>query len=215
MPQDRFINILLGSGGGRSSSVYHSEGIVHGDLRGVGILYSRLILPHFFFQENVLLDPSFHSQVADFGLTRTRSTSTFSLYFAAPELFGICLNCGLPTCTGCGEGGPNTGKKNTPNRPLCIRMPLLPSEFQLIIHSAADGGLQIYFDAIPFGGGLSQFHVMKHLAVGKRPERLETPRMEDDEWNLIQSCWHSIPSERPNFRDIVKAMTSIYACWWR
>ena len=89
----------------------HSEGIVHGDLRGVGILYSRLILPHFFFQENVLLDPSFHSQVADFGLTRTRSTSTFSLYFAAPELFGICLNCGLPTCTGCGEGGPTTGKK--------------------------------------------------------------------------------------------------------
>ncbi|KAF8695227.1 hypothetical protein AX14_001856, partial [Amanita brunnescens Koide BX004] len=32
----------------------HSEGIVHGDLRG----------------ENILLDPSFRSQVADFGLTR-------------------------------------------------------------------------------------------------------------------------------------------------
>jgi serine/threonine protein kinase len=95
----------------------HSEGIVHGDLRGVSILHSCSILPHFFLQENILLDPSFRSQVADFGLTRhcditlTRSTWTFSLNFAAPELLGICLNCDQILCSDCGEGGPTTGKK--------------------------------------------------------------------------------------------------------
>ncbi|KAF8328947.1 kinase-like domain-containing protein [Amanita rubescens] len=56
----------------------HSEGIVHGDLRG----------------ENVLLDSNLHVQIADFGLTRlSDATNTRSgarhLNFAAPELFGI------------------------------------------------------------------------------------------------------------------------------
>ncbi|KAF8339436.1 kinase-like domain-containing protein [Amanita rubescens] len=57
----------------------HSEGIVHGDLRG----------------DNVLLDANLHVQIADFGLTRLLdATNTQSgakhLNFSAPELFG-CL----------------------------------------------------------------------------------------------------------------------------
>ncbi|KAF8339445.1 kinase-like domain-containing protein, partial [Amanita rubescens] len=55
----------------------HSEGVVHGDLRG----------------ENVLLDDDLHVQIADFGLTRLLdATNTRSgakhFNFAAPELFG-------------------------------------------------------------------------------------------------------------------------------
>ncbi|KAF8702215.1 hypothetical protein AX14_014460 [Amanita brunnescens Koide BX004] len=55
----------------------HSEGVVHGDIRG----------------DNILLDASFHVQIADFGLTRhLEATVTQSgarhQNFAAPELFG-------------------------------------------------------------------------------------------------------------------------------
>ncbi|KAF8734663.1 hypothetical protein AX14_003174 [Amanita brunnescens Koide BX004] len=55
----------------------HSEGIVHGDLRG----------------DNVLLDSHLHAQIADFGLTRhSEATVTRSgalhYNFAAPELLG-------------------------------------------------------------------------------------------------------------------------------
>ncbi|KAF8334388.1 kinase-like domain-containing protein [Amanita rubescens] len=57
----------------------HSEGVVHGDLRG----------------DNILLDANLHVQIADFGLTRLLdATNTQSgakhLNFSAPELFG-CL----------------------------------------------------------------------------------------------------------------------------
>ncbi|KAF8329633.1 kinase-like domain-containing protein [Amanita rubescens] len=56
----------------------HSEGVVHGDLRG----------------DNVLLDDSLHVQIADFGLTRlseATNSRTGALHpnFAAPELFGF------------------------------------------------------------------------------------------------------------------------------
>ncbi|KAF8333300.1 kinase-like domain-containing protein [Amanita rubescens] len=59
----------------------HSEGIVHGDLRGA----------------NILLDDELHVQIADFGLTRlSEATNTQSgalhLNFAAPELFGFSDN---------------------------------------------------------------------------------------------------------------------------
>ena len=59
----------------------HSEGVVHGDLRG----------------DNILLDADLHVKIADFGLTRlveatvTRS-GALHLNFAAPELFGSFLD---------------------------------------------------------------------------------------------------------------------------
>ncbi|KAF8314400.1 kinase-like domain-containing protein, partial [Amanita rubescens] len=64
----------------------HSEGVVHGDLRG----------------ENVLLDANLRVQIADFGLTRLLdATNTQSgakhLNFAAPELFGCPEDADNPT----------------------------------------------------------------------------------------------------------------------
>ena len=59
----------------------HSEGVVHGDLRG----------------DNILLDADLHVKIADFGLARllegtvTRS-GALHLNFAAPELFGAFLD---------------------------------------------------------------------------------------------------------------------------
>ncbi|KAF8333689.1 kinase-like domain-containing protein [Amanita rubescens] len=67
--EDRLLEVA------RGLEYIHSEGVVHGDLRG----------------ENVLLNNKFHVQIADFGLTRlSEATNTRSgalhLNFAAPEL---------------------------------------------------------------------------------------------------------------------------------
>ncbi|KAF8333355.1 kinase-like domain-containing protein, partial [Amanita rubescens] len=66
----------------------HSEGAVHGDLRG----------------ENVLLDDDLHVKIADFGLTRVlNATNTRSgalhANFAAPELFECLSDDDVPART--------------------------------------------------------------------------------------------------------------------
>jgi len=45
------------------------------------------------------------------------------------------------------------------------------------------------------------------VAGGARPDRLRSPKMEDDTWNLIQSCWKPKHSERPTMEEIVKTLT--------
>ena len=82
----------------------HSEGIVHGDLRGVRILkyiqFTDLNLR--LLQENILLDSEFRCQISDIGLTWHSDIATLSvLNFAAPELFAMCDKCYRFDCDGC------------------------------------------------------------------------------------------------------------------
>ena len=65
--------------------------------------------------------------------------------------------------------------------------------------------LQTFFDNIPFYDK-NYFQVVLLVMDGVRPNRLESPGMEDDTWNLIQSCWEPIPSKRQTIEQIVKAL---------
>lgn len=98
----------------------HSEGVVHGDLHGVGSLASQpLPMTHshlIFYQKNILLDSTLCCQITDFGLTRhsdtsiQQSTKTFLPSFAAPELLGLCTKCFQYDCDGCESDKPKTNK---------------------------------------------------------------------------------------------------------
>ncbi|KAF8331207.1 kinase-like domain-containing protein, partial [Amanita rubescens] len=142
----------------------HSEGIVHGDLHG----------------QNILLDPEFHCQITDFGLTRHSeatvawTTKSFVPSFAAPELFGMCGECGKTMETDVYAFG-------------CLYY-------------------TIFFDIVPFHGKNS-LQIMWSVTSGDRPDRFQSPRMDDDTWNLIESCWKSRPSERPTMEEIMKRLT--------
>ncbi|KAF8351814.1 kinase-like domain-containing protein [Amanita rubescens] len=159
----------------------HSGGIVHGDLHG----------------GNVLLDSGLHVQIIDFGSTRhsestvTQSTTTFAVRSAAPELFGICANCGLLGCGGCDEGS-NTHRSKT---------------MKMDVYAFGCLYYEIFFDTFLFSGK-TNLQIMRFITSGKRPDRLEHPRMEDNTWNLIQDCWKARPSERPTMEQIVTTLTS-------
>ncbi|KAK2463329.1 hypothetical protein APHAL10511_004640 [Amanita phalloides] len=160
----------------------HSEGIVHGDLRG----------------DNILVGSGPCCQIADFGLTRhvdatvTRSQSEMSINFAAPELFGACNLCGMADCE-CREDGDECRRKKTMATDIYA--------FGCLYYA-------IYFDRVPFLHK-NDFQITKLVTTGQHPDRPTEPRMENDMWNLIHDCWATNPSERPKMKDIVARMKSL------
>lgn len=61
--------------------------------------------------------------------------------------------------------------------------------------------VQIFFDTVPFKGK-SQFQIMWLLSNDECPDRLDTPRMSDDIWDLIKDCWLREASGRPTMQQI-------------
>ena len=76
---------------------------------------------------------------------------------------------------------------------------------------------QIFFDTAPFDGN-SDLQIMRLVTNGGRPDRLQSPQMENETWDLIQSCWNAKPSERPTMRQIVRTLTLLQdrdtRLWW-
>ena len=85
-------------------------------------------------------------------------------------------------------------------------IPCVQFSFNLL-GSIEQGPAQIFFDNIPFHEK-NDFQVVLLVMDGARPDRLESPAMEDDTWNLIQYCWEPIPSERPTIEQIMKTLTT-------
>ncbi|KAF8341746.1 kinase-like domain-containing protein [Amanita rubescens] len=154
----------------------HSEGIMHGDLRG----------------ENIVLEDDSRCRIAYFGLTHDRDLNkstvpfTFSPHFAAPELFGMCNNCAEPACHGCGtadhvQKGGKTMKTDV-------------YAFGCLYYT-------IFYGQLPFEGK-NYYQIMWLVTQKERPKQLGK-RMETDTWNLLLDCWKQKPSDRPSMQEIV------------
>ena len=62
--------------------------------------------------------------------------------------------------------------------------------------------VQAFFGTIPFEGQAP--HLITYwIAKGQRPSRLDSPKMDDETWNLVTNCWLHEPSERPTMSEIV------------
>ncbi|KAF8351865.1 kinase-like domain-containing protein [Amanita rubescens] len=161
----------------------HTEGIVHGDLKG----------------DDVLLDANYHCQIADFGLTRhldatfTQAASPSSLNFAAPELFGACDKCGGTSCDTC-RTDHDAPKGNRKTKETDVYA------FGCLYYA-------IFFDTLPFLGR-SEYQIPRLVTSGSRPDRLKNPTIDDNIWDIIQSCWSAKPSDRWTMEKIVESLTS-------
>jgi hypothetical protein len=65
----------------------------------------------------------------------------------------------------------------------------------------SDLPVQIFFNTVPFQGKY-EYQIMRLVTSGGRPRRLESPRMDNSTWTIIQSCWRNNPVLRPAIEDI-------------
>ncbi|KAF8351784.1 kinase-like domain-containing protein, partial [Amanita rubescens] len=154
----------------------HSEGIVHGDLRG----------------ENIFLDAKNNCQiVADVGLAQhsnaivTLSAAAFFSNYAAPELFVMQF-----------ENNERHEDHEVPHGSKTV---------QTDVYSFGCLYYAIFFDTIPFVDR-NKHQIMRLVTAGERPERLTSPRMGDGLWNLIHRCWSANPLDRPSMTNITNEL---------
>ncbi|KAF8631106.1 hypothetical protein AX17_005151 [Amanita inopinata Kibby_2008] len=155
----------------------HSEGVIHGDLRG----------------NNILLDSHMHVKIADFGLTRhsdATATKTLALSpnFSAPEL--------LEMFDDLDDDDEESGDEAVDT--------LLRTE-KTDVYAFACLYYEVHFDKVPFQG-LNDIAVFKQVRNGRRAPRLKDPKMDNKAWKLIQRCWKADPNRRPTMEDAVEMM---------
>src|SRR6266550_5370631 len=108
-----------------------------------------------------------------------------------------------------GKSGWKDDTQNNGNRCLRFRLHLFCCAYGSLLDRciANPRPVQTFFDSAPFHDK-SHYQIVRLITNGERPDRLESPRMEDDTWHLIQKCWEPIPSKRSTIKDIATALAS-------
>ena len=68
--------------------------------------------------------------------------------------------------------------------------------------------MQVFFNSVPYKGELP-FRIGWLITAGKRPPRLENPKIPERLWELINDCWNFRASERPPMNQIVETLKAI------
>ncbi|KAF5317548.1 hypothetical protein D9619_013143 [Psilocybe cf. subviscida] len=162
----------------------HSCSIVHGDLTG----------------SNVLIDDNFHAQLCDFGLSTLLleecedSLSVQSVYtshlggsvrWADAYLFRSFEDDIAP---------PLIGTWND-------------------IYSFGSIMLEVLSGRMPYHYLRNDAQVVIQLHQGIKPRRPASTFVDDDQWELIQSCWQEPPQKRPSANDVLTVTKDLLAPW--
>ena len=178
----------------------HDEGMVHGDLKGVGLRTSKLVfcLLIRYLQANVLINRHGRASIADSGLTAIVSdpahTTTLTSSAAAGTIRWMSPERVNPTQFGVKDSRPT--KKSD-----CYALGMVI--------------LEMLSGKVPFAKD-NNFMVMYKVLKGERPER---PRGEEgawltgDLWGMLQACWSPQPSDRPAVEAVLECLVRLSAAW--
>jgi serine/threonine protein kinase len=176
----------------------HGEGIIHGDLKGVGVQIQTLIprcFLMFFFKANILIDQGGHARLADFGLiaivsetgnslTTNPSAGLGTMRWMSPELF-VQEHSAY-------QGGQRTGASD------CYALGMVIFE--------------VLSDQIPF----APYHdhaVQWEIGKGEHPERSKRSWFTDELWEKLHLCWSFQPTNRPPIKDVFKFLGLLSPTW--
>ncbi|KAJ7577245.1 kinase-like domain-containing protein, partial [Mycena floridula] len=167
----------------------HSQGVVHGDIKGA----------------NILIDDGWHPRLADFGLTilvdATRQNSTTdhggTIRYTAPELLD-------PSQFGMTKYQRTAESDMYAFACLCIEASL----FFCTCNFSTQLFFKLYTHKPPFDEVPERDIILK-VPKGKRPSRPTVPPMTDELWKLVDACWHQRPSMRPKADSVVSRLKDI------
>lgn len=93
------------------------------------------------------------------------------------------------------------------DRRICLWLSILCSESAMIsIFSVCIlMTCQTFFNTAPFHGK-NEYQIIRLVTKGTRPERLNSPAIDNGVWELIELCWKHHASERPTMQKIVETM---------
>jgi serine/threonine protein kinase len=159
--------------------------VVHGDLKGVS--HSKKILteiklknlnPSHYSQSNVFVTDDGDACLCDIGLSNIPNPPDWSIggcdgtRWMAPEV----MDPGSES-----ECNPSTSYVTT----------------QSDVYSFGMTSLEMYTGRVPFAHRRFYGGVVFDVIRGVRPPRPECPKLTDDIWGVIQSCWNHDPKKRP------------------
>jgi len=152
----------------------HSCGVVHGDLKG----------------SNVLITPTGHACVSDYGLMTIQSNHAF-MNAATPGVVGISRWLAPELI--------NPPRKKGSRQPAATE----PAD----IFAFAMLAIEVFTGALPFGDVRHETAILM-IAQGQRPVK---PQVEESHgftpeiWKYIQKCWNQNPAKRPIIEGVVSA----------
>ena len=174
----------------------HGQGMVHGDLKGVDLLYSALlsISDISFIEANILVDETDHACLADFGLlTIISDTSSTPLTrggtyrWMSPELF-------YPD-----DFGLEDSRRTKYSDCYALGM---------VIYEVLSG-------QVPFSRYETPAVIAK-VGRGERPERpqgTEGKWFTDVIWEILERCWAHKRDDRPGIGDVLRVLEEASKSW--
>ena len=175
----------------------HGEGIVHGDLKGVG---AEVLKPHHFFSDlilkaNILINQDGCACLADFSLTTIISDpvypTTSNVSAAAGTTRWMSPECLNPVQFGIMDSRPTKDSD-------CYALGMVI--------------LEVLSGDVPFTRDCNEFMVMKKVLEGERPGRpqgVEGEWFTDDLWEMLQACWSPRRKDRPTVEAVFDSLMEI------
>jgi len=162
--------------------------MIHGDLKGVRIFMVKVtpILTSLHVKANILIDPTGHARLADFGLltiisdlANVLSSSSYAqggtIRWMSPELIA-------PQRFGFEKSRPTKSSD-------CYAL-------GMVIYETISGNPPFYKDA--------DYTVYLKVVEGKRPPR--GVRFTEGLWKTLELCWTPQPKDRPSIEDVLQRL---------
>jgi len=178
----------------------HGQGMVHGDLKGVGLLCSTFlsISNNPSVKVNILIGETGHARLADFGLLSIILGAT-SLASSSPLTHGGTCRWMSPELFYPEDFGLKESRRTKYSDCYALGM---------VIYEVLSG-------QVPFPRH-DAFAVVAKVGRGERPERPEGAEgkwFTDVVWRILDHCWAPKRDDRPSIEDVLRSLEEASSSW--